>query len=102
MNDFPGFCEWCGGPREWTLADDDTVWVRCLEGCTDVQLVMPGFEDELVATPDGIGLMERSGRSMVGPPEGGETETSLTEVEWPGEVPRAFLNSLWEGEYGEV
>ncbi len=44
---FPGGCARCGGPQWWRFDDEDSTWVKCMDGeCSGEQLPLPGLEDE--------------------------------------------------------
>ncbi len=45
--------------------------------------------------------MELTRNRRVGPLEGGDANGSDVGLEWPGEPPQAFLDSMWEGDHGE-
>ncbi len=75
-----GPCEWCGGPQVWTLIHG-IVYESCCSGC------LPLPFDSFVPPPDsesestGADPSELFGGGGVeGALEGGETETSTTDV----------------------
>ena len=97
---FPGTCDRCKGPVHWALDSDDQVWIHCDDPrCLDDQMVLPLVSEEIVETPEGW-FLEPMGEREVVPCEGGAARVNETEVEWPGDPPQAFLNSLWEGYRG--
>ena len=44
---FPGLCDRCGGPQQWTMAEGVT-WVRCLVDLCAEQLEFPGIAHPIV------------------------------------------------------
>ncbi len=95
-------CEWCGGPTVWTIMRGE-VYVSCDSGCLPLPLegLVPPTDSEL---PERLGEvrgrmeLERGGGVM--PLEGGDAKTSGTEVEWPGDPPQAFFDTMWESDDG--
>jgi len=97
MSSTTGPCEWCGGPQLWTMVRGD-MYVTCQADCRADQL-------ELLDLPPVYAKGEEFAREhweqpeigRVGPPEGREAETSLTDVEYAGGPPQHFLDTMWEG-----
>ena len=94
-----GPCEWCGGPQKWTIRAGE-MFVHCDAGCLGLELEPP------VPPPDSEdGRRSIDAKRFDGtrrypegvPQEGRETKTTATGVEWPGDLPRAFLDAMWEG-----
>ena len=78
------------------------MYVRCVDDCSR-QLVIEGFdlpsdsEDPGYSFARSVEGLEPLGRREVVPLEGVADKMSGRDSEWPGELPRAFLDSLWEG-----
>jgi len=65
----------------------------------DEQLYLPDSHPWKAEDFEGPGK-EPEVEGRVGTLEGGAASTIGSSVEWPGEPPQAFLNSLWEGDHG--
>ncbi len=98
---FPGKCDRCGGPQWWTFDRRGDTWVTCKDSeCVDEQLSLPDCDPvKPEFAHDGRGGTQESSQGK-GTPEGGDARMIGAEVEWPGELPQAFLDSMWEGAHG--
>jgi len=95
-------CERCGGPQEWTIYDGVT-FVRCTV-CRPDQCVMPGFDLPSDSEDPGYAFARAvegtSKKEGVEPLEGGAAnESEQMDVNRSWGPPRAFLDSLWEGDW---
>ena len=101
MSVFPGECEECGGPQQWTIYAGVT-FVRCEKLCSR-QLVMPGFdlpsdsEDPGHSFARDVESRELGSEWEVVPLEGAADKMSDSKEKALEDPPRAFLDSLWQG-----
>jgi len=100
---FPGRCDRCGAGQEWTIFDGVT-FVRCVEDCGR-QLVIEGFdlpsdsEDRGHAFARSVEGRELGSEWEVVPLVGGAANRSEVGNSALEDPPRAFLDSLWEGDW---